>query len=454
MPDWKRVRINFPTVKLGQFIELVKETIAEKGKEDFKTVYGVTNVEGITITGKKASKDISNYIVIDKNYFAYNPYRINVGSIGFNSKGLKGCVSPAYVVFRAKNNLSPGFLYVYLKSEFGNHLINWYGNRGGVRNALRYDDLCDIDIPDIGYKTQIELLNKIDRSKISLNSFSEEITQQLGYLKQLRQRILQEAIEGKLTAKWRAQHHALISGDNHASKLLEKIKTEKERLTKNTKTTKKTKALSPIGEEEKPFDLPAGWVWCRLVEICEELSTGPFGTMLHKSDYVRGGIPVVNPMNIVNGKICADERMRISQKTKERLERYTLKQGDLIIARRGNLSKCAVVQERQDGWLCGTGSFFLRVLCVDKVYFRMAYCSSKSQAYLLQDSVGQTMDNLNQKLLCKLPVALPSIVEQKTIVERVDKLMSMVDELEKQVSERREQSEMLMQSVLREAFAR
>ena len=68
MPDWKRVRINFPTVKLGQIIEPIKETIAEKGLEDFKTVYGVTNVEGITITGKKTSKDISNYILMYRNF--------------------------------------------------------------------------------------------------------------------------------------------------------------------------------------------------------------------------------------------------------------------------------------------------------------------------------------------------------------------------------------------------
>src|SRR5574341_1519110 len=79
---------------------------------------------------------------------------------------------------------------------------------------------------------------------------------------------------------------------------------------------------------------------------------------------------------------------------------------------------------------------------------------SKSQAYLLQDSVGQTMDNLNQKLLCKLPVALSPFAEQKTIVECVDKLMVMIDELEKQVSERKGQSEMRMQSVLREAFVK
>ena len=65
MPDWKRVKIDFETVKLGKFIEPVKMTIAQSNKSIYGEVYGVTNTEGIVITGKKASADISKYIIID-----------------------------------------------------------------------------------------------------------------------------------------------------------------------------------------------------------------------------------------------------------------------------------------------------------------------------------------------------------------------------------------------------
>ena len=61
---------------------------------------------------------------------------------------------------------------------------------------------------------------------------------------------------------------------------------------------------------------------------------------------------------------------------------------------------------------------------------------------------------LSQANLLIIPVPFPSLAEQRAIVERVDKIMAMIDELEKQVSERKEQSEMLMQSVLREAFTK
>ncbi|MBN1627376.1 MAG: hypothetical protein JW944_12715, partial [Deltaproteobacteria bacterium] len=305
MPDWKRVRITFPTVKLGQYIEPVKRTVAETNSDDYSTVYGVTNTEGITITGKISSKDVSNYIAIDQGCFAYNPYRINVGSIGFIHRGIKGCVSPAYVVFKTRPEFNPELLFLYLKSDFGNHLINWYGNRGGVRNALRYEDLCKIDVPKLDLKKQYFLLDEITRTKALAATLSSEMDAQFLQLRQLRQKILQEAIEGKLTAEWRQKNPSLIKGENHASKLLEKIKAEKMRLVEGGKI-KKEKPLPPVTDSEKLFELPDGWVWCRLQDICGEFYTGPFGSMLHKSDYIEKGIPIVNPMNIVDGRIYPD----------------------------------------------------------------------------------------------------------------------------------------------------
>lgn len=325
--------------------------------------------------------------------------------------------------------------------------------KGGIKTEIKPKHFLPLEIhlPDIEF--QKEIVSFFKRIENEMGDLSGEITHQQSILKQLRQQILQEAIEGKLTAKWRVQHPDLISGDNHASKLLEKIKAEKQTLTENAKYAKKDKPLAPIADAEKPFVLPDGWVWCRLGELCNGIFTGPFGSMLHKSDYVQNGIPTVNPTHIINGQIVADGRMCVSERTREKLKRYSLTHGDLVIARRGDLSKCAVVQHEQDGWLCGTGSFFVKCLGVNRNFICLAYISQKAQTYLLQDSIGQTMDNLNQILLRKLPIGLPPLSEQQAIVERVDKLMAMIEELEKQVSERKELSEMLMQSVIREAFA-
>ena len=77
---------------------------------------------------------------------------------------------------------------------------------------------------------------------------------------------MQLAVQGKLTAKWRAQNPELISGENSAENLLKEIKVEKAKLIKEKKI-KKEKALPPITEDEIPYELPEGWIWCRSQEI-------------------------------------------------------------------------------------------------------------------------------------------------------------------------------------------
>lgn len=107
-----------------------------------------------------------------------------------------------------------------------------------------------------------------------------------------------------------------------------------------------------------PFELPKGWEWVTLEDICAKFSTGPFGSMVHKSDYVTAnGVPIVNPANIVNGAISSKNIMYISKDKSIELERYKLEVNDIVLARRGDLTKCTIVGNEQVDFICGTGSF-------------------------------------------------------------------------------------------------
>ena len=125
---------------------LVKKSIKASTLDGFEKipVLGVSNKLGITATDHKKSKDISNYQLIEAGDFSYNPYRINVGSIGLARDGVRGLVSPAYVVFSTKE-LLPELLLDFLKSKEGLRQIALYA-RGTVRKALRFDDLCKIQM--------------------------------------------------------------------------------------------------------------------------------------------------------------------------------------------------------------------------------------------------------------------------------------------------------------------
>ena len=262
--------------------------------------------------------------------------------------------------------------------------------------------------------------------------------------KDLRNALLQEAVQGKLVPQ--------IASEGNARDLLEEIRKEKlshgfansygicdgkNKKTKSSDLRSKSQIrVTKISADEIPFDIPENWCWCRLGEICVSFSTGPFGTMLHKADYVeKGGVPLVNPANIKNGYIDPSNIKLVSREKYSALQAYVLAENDVIIARRGDLRKCAVVSAKEKGWLAGTGAFFLHTTGIDTSFFKLFYTSSFAQNFLLSDSIGTTMDNLNQSLLSCLPFPLPPIAEQKRIVAAIEKFMPLIEEYGKKETE-------------------
>lgn len=240
--------------------------------------------------------------------------------------------------------------------------------------------------------------------------------------KRLRQRVLDLAIHGKLVPQ--------NPQDEPASELLKRIAEEKERLIKDGKI-KKSKKKANEDIDEVPFEVPQGWVWCRLKNLCSKFSTGPFGSMVHKNDYVQiNGTPLINPANIIEGKIESDKIMMVSEEKSNELAKYKLDVNDIILARRGDLSKCAIISDIEKNWLCGTGAFFLHLIYIYPHYFKTFYLSVYLQNILSSKSVGATMDNLNQSILGDVLFPLPPLAEQHRIVSEVEKYFSLIDILE------------------------
>ena len=237
----------------------------------------------------------------------------------------------------------------------------------------------------------------------------------------MKKSILQYAIQGKLVEQ-RAE-------EGTGEELYQQIQAEKQRLIAEKKI-KKEKPLPEIAEDEIPFDIPESWRWVRFSEIMSTMSTGPFGSMLHKTDYIEKGIPLVNPANMVNGKIVPSDKMMISEATRRRLSSYILHAGMIVLGRRGEMGRCAVVTEKEDGWLCGTGSFFMEPSMSLYVYYVVSLFSSPYvKFYLGGESVGTTMSNLNHTILSKMPIPLPPLAEQRRIVAKLDEILPLCERL-------------------------
>ena len=136
-------------------------------------------------------------------------------------------------MFETNGQISNEFLLYYLKSSLGINLIKWYGDRGGVRSALRFSDLKKIDFPDITLEQQNKLLIKIKKLDELLCELYKNLSDDK--IEILRQSILQQAVEGKLCEQ--------DPNDEPAIVLLEKIKVEKERLITEEKSKSKSHYL-------------------------------------------------------------------------------------------------------------------------------------------------------------------------------------------------------------------
>jgi type I restriction enzyme S subunit len=177
-------------------------------------------------------------------------------------------------------------------------------------------------------------------------------------------------------------------------------------------------------------EVPVGWVVSRLGLISESLQTGPFGSQLHSSDYIEDGIPVINPSNIRDGAVVPDPKCTVDDKTLKRLKRHRLAEGDIVFARRGDMGRCASINSETEGFLCGTGCIRIRLNQNTYPEFLRAYLSTPGvKSYLLVESVGSTMDNLNTNILSRVPIVSPSFDEQKTIMKNLSARINKVDKI-------------------------
>lgn len=171
-----------------------------------------------------------------------------------------------------------------------------------------------------------------------------------------------------------------------------------------------------------PISNPHGFDKVDLSELAD-IKIGPFGSLLHKEDYIEGGYALLNPSHIIDGKIAPDSKLTVSREKYEELSAYRLKAGDVVMGRRGEMGRCAVVP--CDGYLCGTGSLLIRTkgdVTADYIQKIISFPSFKKA---IEDmAVGQTMPNLNVPIVSSFQIIKPPIEVQHSyyaFVEQTDK---------------------------------
>jgi type I restriction enzyme S subunit len=380
------IPVDWSVANLGRYIKEVSQRSNESGSSIL--VLSVTNTQGFVSSEKYFdkqvfSKDLSNYKVIHKNQFAYNPSRINVGSIARLKTYNKGLLSPMYVVFEATKELECNFLEYWISSQYFRNMVN-ANTQGTVRNSVNFSTLAEflLRYPPLSEQKKIaEILSSVDAV---IENTRVVIDQTKTVKKGLMQELLTRGIPGR------------------------------------HKRFKKTE-LGMIPEEWKIQPVK------ELISVCQyglnkPLLSEPVGT------------PILRMNNLSNGEINIDN-LKYATLTKEEEQKYILEQGDLLFNRTNSRDLVGKVALYRLGMKMAFASYLLRLKVnhekSDPIWLN--YCFNTIE---IQDKLsclatpGVSQSNINARVMQSLKLRTPSLREQKEI----SKLLESVNKQIKQES--------------------
>lgn len=230
---------------------------------------------------------------------------------------------------------------------------------------------------------------------------------------QLKNSILQEAIEGRLVPQ--------DPNDEPASVLLDKIRAEKKRLVKEGKLKKKDLEETPISEDEKPFEIPESWEWVRI----DQIATSQLGKTLDKGKQTGKEYPYLCSINVYWDGIDLSKVKTFLLKDEE-LDKYKLKKGDLLVCEGGDYGRCNVWDSDEDMYYQNALHRIRFYGDLSVYFFKYIFEQYRTIDYIVGQ--GQTIKHFTYANMKTLAFPLPPLAEQKRIVAKIEELLPKVDE--------------------------
>lgn len=308
-------------------------------------------------------------------------------SLGKILTGLAGAYNVAIMrTIPDTSKVKKRYLYYYLKSDYFQNAILNVGLRA-AQAGFNKEDLSKLEINCPSLSKQDEIINVLYKIEAVIEKRKEELT--------------------------------------HLDELI------------------KSRFVEMFGD---PVENPHGYEKVALSELAE-IKIGPFGSLLHKEDYIEDGHALLNPSHIIDGKVAPDDKLTISEEKYQELSAYHLKNGDVVMGRRGEMGRCAVVP--CDGYLCGTGSLLIRTKGKVTADYIQRIISFPSFKKMIEDmAVGQTMPNLNVPIVSNFQIIKPPMEIQDSYYKFVEQ----VDKLKFEVQKSLDKTQTLMDSLMQQYF--
>ena len=305
------------------------------------------------------------------------------------------------LIIKTPNELDYRYIQLYLTSTYAN---NHYKNlgKGGVQINLGKSDILSVSVilPKISQQKQIvakieQLFGELDDGVNILQTLKQKV-------KVFRQSILKAAFSGKLTGSY-------VSDD----------------------------------------ELPAGWEIKRLVDITSVLGDGLHGTPKYDDN---GEYYFINGNNLSNGKIILKENTKKVSELEYEKYKKPLTERSILVSINGTLGNIAFYNNEKI-ILGKSACYFNLIDNVDKTFIKYFLTSPCFKNYAFTEATGTTIKNVSLKTMREFRIPIPSILGQKQIVTKIEGLFATCDELDQTIDNALNQSQLLRQSILKQAFS-
>lgn len=422
--------------RIGDILTRNKTRVTVEDGTSYKQVTIRTNYKGVVLRGVQDGSTIGTkeQFRVSAGQFILSRIDARSGAFGIIPDELEDAiVTNDFLAFDInEKEVEIEFFNVFLQSPiFLEACIR--ASRGNTnRKRVDEDFFLNYEVNLPSFQDQSQLIKRINKARAGIETAQHEITRQQSLLAKLKQAILQEAIQGKLTADWRATH----SDVEPASQLLRRIQTEK--------------PLPKITPAEIPFDIPTSWIWTRL-GLISGIERG--GSPRPIKAYLTNDADGLNWIKIGD----TDHGSMFITSTKEKIRREGLSStrmvfpGDFLLTNSMSFGRPYITKIEgciHDGWLRIHPSDTL-----EKDFLFWLLSSSFVYDSFAKSAAGAVVQNLNAGKVRELVIPLPPLAEQAAIVARVEVLMTTCRALEAEIEHSRTHAAHLLQAVLREAFS-
>jgi len=364
------------------------------------------------------------------------------------------------------------YIFYYLWSETGKkQILNDF--RGAAQGGISQKFSKKVQVPLPPLSTQHRIVEKIEELFSDLDNGLQNLKKAKQQLETYKQSVLKAAFEGKLTKHWREQQEDLptpeelrtqsegdyeLYREKELSQWCKDVKQWEEEGEPGKKPWKprKRKELDPISNEEinKAIDIPDNWAYLRLQKLGKEIFDGPFGSKLKTKDYKDEGVRVIRLENIDWLNFKNEHKTYVSEEKYQEIKKHTVYHRDIIFASFiSDSTRVTVLPKVIEKAVNKADCFCVRTFDSVNPYYLCFYLATSHGYNQLSHKVhGATRPRVNTTQLKETAVPVCSKEEQDQVVNEIESRFSIIDKLDKTISDELGKAKALRQSILKKAF--